>query len=76
MILGYLLIVNGISYGGRDNYLNIVTQSLIVFGPGDAYYRVSHEERAFEPVEQDSVRRNGKRHATGASEALRGQVIV
>ena len=40
MILGYLLIVNGISYGGRDNYLNIDTQSLIVFGPGGAYYRV------------------------------------
>jgi hypothetical protein len=65
MILGYLLIVNGISYGGRDNYLNIDTQSLIVFGPGNAYYRVSHEKRAFMPVEPDSERRNGKRHATG-----------
>jgi hypothetical protein len=65
MILGYLLIVNGISYGVRDNYLNFATQSLIVFGPGGAYYRVSHETRAFTPVEQDSEGRNGKRHATG-----------
>ena len=69
MILGYLLIFKGFSYGGRDNYLNFATQSLIVFGPGGAYYRVNHEKRAFTPVEQDSERRNGKRHATGASEA-------
>jgi hypothetical protein len=69
MIRGYLLIVKGISYGGRDIYLNFGTQSLIVFGPGGAYYRVSHETRVFTPVEQDSERRNGKRHATGASVA-------
>jgi hypothetical protein len=40
MIRSDLLIFKGISYDGRDNYLNFDTQSLIVFGPGGAYYRV------------------------------------
>jgi hypothetical protein len=40
MIRSYILRFKGISYDGRDNYLNFDTQSLIVFGPGGAYYRI------------------------------------